>query len=619
MKKVLRLLFRGNQLQLIFLLLVITIKTNSQSVDRKEIPHVIAFQGILSEKNSGSIPNDFYDICFALYDVKEGGTPIWIENYNRVKIENGILNVLLGRNNKSNPISFTFDKKLFLDIKINGDIGINQRIELGGTAYSLGSVYAEEVNDSSITTQKFADESVTDEKIESVSWNKLGDVDPDPYSIYWTILGNIIFGPERNYVGTIEEKDFVLKTFSIERMRFGANGRVTIGTEKDTVEFTVIGKSKFQDVFIKGNLGIGVMPGAAKVHINSQDIIPFKVDVDDVTRFQINTNGKVEINSSIGSGNKTNRNSYPLFINGKMQGMGIKVKGSSDNDNNFVSFWDDDGMAGRIEGESYLNYLADPTNIMRELYIIATGVADIMALGLAAEIEPASAIAFSAEVLYNTIMIALENANLGVTYESASGDYAEWLEKKDAKEFIEAGDIIGLYNGKISKYTTDADQLSCISHSPIVLGNQPESEVINRYEKVAFIGQVPIKVIGKVMKGDYIIPSGLNDGVGIAVSPDMMTIDEYLIVVGRAWTDSESENIKLINTSIGFDNREMIKILQLESERHQRLQKLFESTNAKIKNANSRISEIYSEVKKLNTQYQNANKKSDNNIEDEKK
>jgi hypothetical protein len=601
-----KLFIRKMQLPLIVFILLSAIEIHSQSSDKKEIPHVIAFQGIISEKNGNRIPDGVYNLTFALYDVKAGGIAVWSENYTNLKIENGLLNVLLGQKFSTNPISFTFDKKYFLDITVNGGSNISQRIELGGTAYSLGSSFAEEVKDSSVTTSKFVDRSVTDDKIVSVSIDKISDVDPDPYSVYWTILGNIIYGPERNYVGTIEAKDFVLKTFSIERMRFGPYGRVTIGTETDTVEFTVIGKSKFQDVYIKGNLGIGVKPGAAKVHINSTDIVPFKVDVDDGTKFQINTNGQVNINSSVSSSSKSNQSSYPLFVNSQMQGIGIKIKGSASNDNNFVSFWDGDGkMAGRIEGENALNYLADPTNIMRDLYIIATGTADVMAIAASEEIEPASTIAFTAEVLYNAIMISLEEANLGVTYESGSGDYAEWLEKCDDKEIIESGDIVGVYNGKISKKTSDADQILCISHAPIVLGNQPDQEKIGHYEKVAFIGQVPIKVAGKVKRGDYIITSGLNDGIGIAVPPDMMTTEEYLNVVGRAWSNSEIENIKYINASIGFDNREIIKIIQLENAKQQRLNKLFEITDKKIKDANSKIYKIYSKIEKINIQTKN--------------
>lgn len=598
--------------KLLLLFFAFAVNINSQTVSKTEIPHVIAFQGVISEKDGSNIPDGIYDVHFALFDVQEGGSPIWAEDYSGLKIENGILSVLLGRKNKSNLIGFKFDRKLYLDVTINSEVNIYKRIELGGTAYSLGSAYTEEVDDSSITTVKFADEAVTNDKIESVSFSKLDDINPDPYSVYWTILGNIIFGPERNYVGTIEKKDFVLKTFSIERMRFTPTGRVTLGTPTDTVDFTVIGKTKFQDTFIKGNLGVGVMPGAAKVHIDSpgivpSDIIPFKVDVDDQKRFQVSQNGKVEIISSV-YGDDEDRNAYPLFLNSKEQGIGIKVKGSSDNDNNFVSFWNEKGMQGRIEGESYVNYLADPVNIMRDLYIAATVAADVAAFA-AAPIEAASMIAFSAEVIFNAVDIAFEHANLGVTYESASGDYAEWLERNDQTETMLPGEIVGIYDGKVSKNTNDADQLSCISFAPIVLGNTPTTAKLNQFEKVAFIGQVPIKVLGTVKRGDYIIPSGLNDGVGIAVSPEMMTINEYLKVVGRAWAESNEVGTKYVNTAIGFDNREIIKIIQIQNQKKQDLNLALEKAEKKIKIAKTRLSELNNDVEKIQTELKKRNER----------
>ena len=124
------------------------------------------------------------------------------------------------------------------------------------------------------------------------------------------------------------------------------------------------------------------------------------------------------------------------------------------------------------------------------------------------------------------------------------------------------GDVVGVYNGEISKLTADADQLLCISLSPIVLGNQPPADDLKYYEKVAFLGQVPVKVLGEVKRGDYIIASGLNDGSSIAVSPEMMTIDEFTNVVARAWQSSNIEGEKLINTSIGFNERVVLEMLK---------------------------------------------------------
>ncbi|MDZ7765186.1 MAG: hypothetical protein U5K00_12285 [Melioribacteraceae bacterium] len=158
-----------------------------------------------------------------------------------------------------------------------------------------GARYAWTLEDEAVTTEKIIPLTITSEKIKSVDWNKImGDVDPDPYSIYWTILGNIIYGPERNYLGTIERKNFVFKSFSIQRMLFDPYGYVVMGTPQDSVDFEIIGDAIFSgDVYIKGKLGVGVDPARAKVHVNSDNITPFLVTHDNGS-FVVNTNGSVK-------------------------------------------------------------------------------------------------------------------------------------------------------------------------------------------------------------------------------------------------------------------------------------------------------------------------------------
>ena len=589
---------------------VLSAQSSNSAIDNK-IPHVISFQGTITSNTGNKLPDGNYNVTFKLYDQPEGGSPLWTENFTNLNIENGNLQLILGKKDVNNPITIRFDRRLYLEVSINGELETYKRIELGVTAYSLGSEYAEEVADGSITNEKIAPLAVTNQKISSFDWKKITDIDPDPYSIYWTIMGNIIYGPDRNYVGTIEEKDFVLKTFSIERMRFDPYGRVTLGTPSDTVNFVVIGKSKFQDVFIRGNLGINVMPGGSKVHVNTNDITPFKVSVDGTRKFQVSSNGKVEITSSLtgGSLSDSDENSYPLFVHSPSQGIAIKVDvNGANNDNNFVSFWNSSGMQGRIEGEDMLNYLADPLNIARDVNMVALAAADITAIALADEIEPASAISFTAGLLYNSTQIAIEEAQIGVTYESASGDYAEWLERIDPNEKINPGDIVGIFNGKISKTTTDADQLLCISFSPVVLGNQPAKGKESEFDKVAFLGQVPVKVYGKVHRGDYILPSGLNDGSGIAVNPDLMTIDDYLNILGRAWDASDIESVKYVNTAIGFDNRDLVNLLQLKMKQNQKLNEQSEIRRQNIEHAKEKVNSLFHDITNIENELDEVNR-----------
>ena len=154
--------------------------------------------------------------------------------------------------------------------------------------------------------------------------------------------------------------------------------------------------------------------------------------------------------------------------------------------------------------------------------------------------------------------------NLGVAYESGAGDYAEWLLRADPSELISPGDIVGVIGGKISKEFTHADRFMAVSTSPILLGNMPKNSMDERlHEKVAFMGQVPVKVQGQVNIGDYILPSGEGDGIGIAVSPKDMLARDYQRIIGVAWEASGADQfLSLVNTAVGVNHNDLSKVIE---------------------------------------------------------
>jgi hypothetical protein len=150
----------------------------------------------------------------------------------------------------------------------------------------------------------------------------------------------------------------------------------------------------------------------------------------------------------------------------------------------------------------------------------------------------------------------------GVTYESGSGDYAEWLERLDHDETLNAGEIVGVYGGKITKQTEGADHTMVVSYKPIVLGNMPAEDRQEQFEKVAFMGQTLVKVKGVVRKGDFIVPSGNDDGHGVAVSPDAITADQLASVVGVAWGEGgRPGRLGLVNVAIGLRPVEVTRVI----------------------------------------------------------
>jgi hypothetical protein len=155
----------------------------------------------------------------------------------------------------------------------------------------------------------------------------------------------------------------------------------------------------------------------------------------------------------------------------------------------------------------------------------------------------------------------------GITYESGSGDYAEWLERADHNEKIGFGDVVSVTGGKISKNTEGASELMVKSMNPCILGNMPDEGKGQYSEKIAFMGQVPVKMVGAVKQGDYIVPSGNNDGCAIAISPNGITAQNLDKVLGVAWEDAPEDGIKYVKVAVGLKHHEMISVIKDQSQR----------------------------------------------------
>jgi len=142
------------------------------------------------------------------------------------------------------------------------------------------------------------------------------------------------------------------------------------------------------------------------------------------------------------------------------------------------------------------------------------------------------------------------NGSGGVLYGTSGSDFAECLPRLSAEDTIEDGDIIGVLEGAISHNTSAAIQLMVITDRPAVLGNQGADEELLD-EMVSFIGQVPVKVVGPVQQGDWIIPSGEHDGVGLAVSPDKLMLEHRIVC--QAWETNLTNELKKVNCAVGLD------------------------------------------------------------------
>lgn len=160
-----------------------------------------------------------------------------------------------------------------------------------------------------------------------------------------------------------------------------------------------------------------------------------------------------------------------------------------------------------------------------------------------------------------------QNVNVGVSYISGSADYAEWLKRMDPEEAFKPGEVVGVYAGLISHNTQGADHLLVISTAPAVLGNMPDEDQEHLFEKVGFLGQVPVMVAGTVSEGDYIVASGNNDGYARAFSPASLPTAAFDQIIGVAWEAGNSPMANVVNVAIGLGSNQLAKrVAAVESE-----------------------------------------------------
>jgi len=164
-----------------------------------------------------------------------------------------------------------------------------------------------------------------------------------------------------------------------------------------------------------------------------------------------------------------------------------------------------------------------------------------------------------------TLLSLRQVKDQGVSYGSKGADYAEWLEKRDPAELLLPGMVVGVKGGKSGKDTTAAEQVMVVSHSPVVVGNLPDPGEEKNHTKVGFMGQVQTLVEGPVKSGDLIVASGRSDGLGRAVSPENVSLDDLSMVLGRSWSTENEPGIHMVNVVIGIKTNEWIEIFRRHS------------------------------------------------------
>jgi hypothetical protein len=258
------------------------------------------------------------------------------------------------------------------------------------------------------------------------------------------------------------------------------------------------------------------------------------------------------------------------------------VPNSLTHENQYLQFTDkDDRQLGTVRAES-IDQWCDRYLSLTYFLNIFNSFAGVTVIGLDPTQLAETAVKYGINGLAQVANLADAYNSIGVEYSSGFGDYAEWLERLDSTEQIRPGDIVGVVSGKITKDLTNAEQVMAVSSKPIVLGNTPPEDKADMGNKIAFMGQIPVKVMGSVKTGDFIVGRGEVPGYGVAIHPEDMTVDDFRLAVGRSWETMEGDGPKMVNTVVGVHNGNSLNILK-------KYQKRLDETDARLNSLEARL------------------------------
>lgn len=117
--------------RIFFVMLFLLVLHYSLSAVYAEVPHLLNYQGRLTDATGKPLADGAQAITFRIYDAEAAGNLLWEETQS-VTIQKGIFNVLLG---SVTSLNLAFDKPYFLEIKVGTEVmSPRQRIASAGYA-----------------------------------------------------------------------------------------------------------------------------------------------------------------------------------------------------------------------------------------------------------------------------------------------------------------------------------------------------------------------------------------------------------------------------------------------------------------------------------------------------
>lgn len=139
-------------------LLLFTIASGLWAVTYAAVPHLINYQGRLTDKDSKPL-DGAHNLAFRIYDAETAGNLLWEETHQGVVIQKGIFSILIG---SVKNLDLAFDKPYFLEIEVAGDKGVKEVMSPRQRITSAGYAIRAEKAETSDSAEKLSGKPLND-------------------------------------------------------------------------------------------------------------------------------------------------------------------------------------------------------------------------------------------------------------------------------------------------------------------------------------------------------------------------------------------------------------------------------------------------------------------------
>jgi hypothetical protein len=108
-----------------------------------DIPHLLNYQGVLTDSAGDPVPDGTYQMTFGIYDSATDGNLLWSETQPNVQVSDGLYNVLLGSVNPIPADVFCGGADRWLGMKVGSDAEMTPRQRIVSVAYAYAAECAQ--------------------------------------------------------------------------------------------------------------------------------------------------------------------------------------------------------------------------------------------------------------------------------------------------------------------------------------------------------------------------------------------------------------------------------------------------------------------------------------------